>query len=224
MNNKVKKELVLSMFSMIIFEQIFKMKKYLLFILISAFSITVKANCEDLKPFTVVIDRGHDAVDRGAIVEDESEYEILAALVAEITGELTGDLNVIYHNPTGEHLTIEERADQINALKPDLVISIHMGFSDNGPRQAAIILNDKNLEFEKSKEHASSLITHLTKDAYFSTIRTEVNGMALLEKVNSAAFILEIGNMNAARDRYYLQSNGSKRVSINFTAFLNDLN
>lgn len=209
---------------MIIFEQIFKMKKYLLFVLVGAISMTVKANCEDSKPFTVVIDRGHDDVDRGAIVDGESEYDILSALVAEITGELTGDLNVIYHNPTGEHLTIEERAAQINALKPDLVISIHMSFSNNGPRQAAIVFNEYNMAFDKSKEYASSLITHLTKDAYFSTIRTEVTGMALLEKVNAPAFILEIGNMNAARDRYYLQSNGSKRVSMNFTAFLNDLN
>lgn len=212
------------MFSMIIFEQIFKMKKYLLFILFCTVSIMVKASGDDVKTFTVVIDRGHDDVDRGAIVEDESEFEILYALVAEITGELTSDVNVIYHNPTGVHLSIEERAAQINALKPDLVISIHMGFSNNGPRQAAIVLNDKNMEFAKSKEHASSLITHLTKDAYFSTIRTEVNGTALLEKVNAPAFMLEIGNMNAARDRYYLQTNGSKRVSINFTAFLNDLN
>ncbi|EAS18673.1 hypothetical protein BBFL7_00936 [Flavobacteria bacterium BBFL7] len=224
MNNKVKKELVLSMFSMIIFEQIFKMKKYLLFVLLSIVSINVQANCEDLNTFTVVIDRGHDNVDKGAIVDDESEFDILSSLVAEITGELTSNIKVIYHNPTGSRMTLEERAAQINALKPDLVISIHMGFSDNGPRQAAIVLNDKNMGFEKSKEHASSLITHLSKDAYFSTIRTEVTGVALLEKVNAPAFMLEIGNMNASRDRYYLQSNGSKRVSLNFTAFLNDLN
>ncbi len=209
---------------MIIFEQIFKMKKYLLFIALSAVAFTAKANCDNVKPFTVVVDRGHDSVDQGAIVDSESEYEILSSLVAQLTGEVKDNLNVIYHNPTGVQLTIDERAAQINALKPDLVISVHMGSSKNGPRQAAIVLNDKNSSFERSQEYAVKLINHLAQDSYFSTVRTEITGVALLEKINAPAFMLEIGNMNAKRDRYYLQTNGAKRVSVNFTAFLNELN
>lgn len=209
---------------MIIFEQIFHMKKYILLILLSTVAMTVKANYNDVKPFVVVIDRGHDAVDKGAQVGDDTEYEILSMLVAQIQGEVTSNIEVIYYNENGEQITIEERARRINALKPDLVISIHMGSSKNGPRQAAVIFNENNIGFEKSQAFASQLVNHLTNDAYFSTIRTEIAGLALLEKVQSPAFMLEIGNMNAPRDRYYLKTNGAARLSKNFTAFLNELN
>lgn len=209
---------------MIIFEQIFKMKKYILFIAMSAVAIIAQAQSLEVKTFKVILDRGHDAVDKGVQVGDETEYQILSDLVQQLTGEIQNNVEVVYHNPTGERLTIEERAIQINALDPDLVISFHMGASRNGPRQAAVLMNEENKGFEKSKEFASLLITHLSNDPYFSTILTETTGMTLLNKVNAPAFALEIGNMNAPRDRYYLQTNGAKRVAKNFTDFLNALN
>lgn len=209
---------------MIIFEQIFKMKKYILFIAMSAVAIIAQAQSLEVKTFKVILDRGHDAVDKGVQVGDETEYQILSDLVQQLTGEIQNNVEVVYHNPTGERLTIEERAIQINALDPDLVISFHMGASRNGPRQAAVLMNEENKGFEKSKEFASLLITHLSNDPYFSTILTETTAMSLLNKVNAPAFALEIGNMNAPRDRYYLQTNGAKRVAKNFTDFLNALN
>lgn len=209
---------------MIIFEQIFKMKKYILFIAMSAVAMLAQAQSLEVKTFKVILDRGHDAVDKGVQVGDETEYQILSDLVQQLTGEIQNNVEVVYHNPTGERLTIEERATQINALDPDLVISFHMGASRNGPRQAAVLMNEENKGFEKSKDFASLLITHLSNDPYFSTILTETTAMSLLNKVNAPAFALEIGNMNAPRDRYYLQTNGAKRVAKNFTDFLNALN
>lgn len=209
---------------MIIFEQNIKMKRYILFVLLSVISIAAQAHSDIVDKFIVVIDRGHDEVDLGVQVDGESEYEILSSLVAQITGEVKESIEVIYYNPTGERLTIMERAARINALNPDLVISIHMDATSNGPRQAGIVFSDENKGLKKSKEYAALLITHLAKDAYFSTIRTETSGMALLNKVNAPAFVLLIGNMNATRDRYYLQTNGAQRLKVNFTAFLNELN
>ncbi|MGJ8685020.1 MAG: N-acetylmuramoyl-L-alanine amidase [Nonlabens sp.] len=200
------------------------MKKFLIFLIVCTVAFTAQASelCNDR--FVVVIDRGHSTVDQGAQVGEDTEYGILSSLVAQLTGEVKESIEVIYYNASGEHLTIDERATRINALNPDLVISIHMGNSKNGPRQAAIILNENNTGFEKSKGFANQLINNLVNDVYFSTVRTEVENMSLLEKVNAPAFMLEIGNMNAPRDRYYLQTTGAGRLSINFTAFLNELN
>jgi len=209
---------------MIIFEQIFKMKKSILFLVLSVTVFVAQAQHLEKNSFKVVIDRGHDAVDKGVQVDGETEYEILSSLVSQLTGEVQNHVEVIYHNPAGERLTILERATQINSLDPDLVISIHMGASENGPRQAAVLMNEENEQFNKSKEFASLLIQHLSTDPYFSTILTETTGMNLLHLVKSPAFVLEIGNMNAPRDRYYLKTNGAKRLAKNFTDFLNALN
>ena len=209
---------------MIIFEQIFQMKKSLFFIVFMVAAMIVKANGDEIKPFTVVIDRGHDVIEKGVQVGEDSEYEILSTLVAQITGEVKDSIHVIYYNQSGEQLSIEERSKRINDLHPDLVISIHMGNSKNGARQAALILNDKNLYFEKSKELGIQLVSQMASDSYFSTIRSEVENRKLLELVSAPAFMIEIGNMNSPRDREYLKTNGAARLSKYFTAFLNELN
>lgn len=200
------------------------MKKYILFLALGVVAIMAQANSLVDTTFTVVIDRGHDLVDQGAQVDGDSEYEILSALVAQITGEVKESVNVIYYNAGGERLTLAERAEQINALNPDLVISIHMDSNANGPRQASIILSRENINYDKSAGYANQLITHLSVDNYYATILMDEANLALLRMVNAPALTLQLGNMNAKRDRYYLQTNGAKRVSTNFTAFLNSLN
>jgi len=173
--------------------------------------------------FTVVLDRGHGTIDKGVKAHNTSEYELLQSVVAQIAGDVKNDVQVIYYNEDAEYPTIEDRARAINALNPDLVISIHMGAGKN-PRQGAIYYNTDSSYYFKSEKYAQELIQFLTKDAYYTTILTETASFKLLESVNAPAIQLEIGNMNSPRDVYYLQTNGVQRLQANFTSFLNSLN
>ncbi len=173
--------------------------------------------------FTVVLDRGHSEVDKGVTAGNTTEYDLLKSVVAQIAGDVKTNVKVVYYNESGAFLSIDDRAKAINDLNPDLVISFHMG-AGKLPRQGTIYFNSKNPKYTASEKYAQELIQYLTKDAYYATILTETAGFKLLEKVNAPAIMLEIGNMNAVRDVYYLQTNGAERLQSNFTAFLNSLN
>lgn len=173
--------------------------------------------------FTVVLDRGHSEVDKGATANNTTEYELLKSIVAQITGDVKSDINVIYYNENGAHLSIKDRVAAINDLNPDLVISIHMG-AGSSPRQGTVYYNSNNTHINASEKYAQQLIQYLTRDAYYSTILTETANFKLLETVEAPAIMIEIGNMKAVRDVYYLQTNGAQRLQSNFTAFLNSLN
>lgn len=170
----------------------------------------------------VVVDRGHDSIHKGVIADGVSEYELVHQLVTKLTASAPDHIDLVYYNEKGERQSIPERAAEINALQPDLVISFHMSAVQQ-PRTLSCYYSDKNTNPTASKDYATDLGLSLSKDGYFNERYFKRASFKLLELVQSPAVLVEIGSIKAPRDRYYLTAAGTQKIVQHFNSFLNAL-
>jgi N-acetylmuramoyl-L-alanine amidase len=87
------------------------------------------------KTITVVIDAGHGGQDHGIKVEGFSEKEIVEAISQKIKDNNYDKKVLIYLTRTNDNfISLQDRVDFINNLKPDLILSLHV----NGNKNTAI--------------------------------------------------------------------------------------
>lgn len=80
------------------------------------------------KAVRIVIDVGHSPQTKGAIsARNRPEFEFNRVMVAAIARELKRDarLRVFVVQAGDEELSLRQRAEKVNGLKPDLLISVH---------------------------------------------------------------------------------------------------
>lgn len=79
---------------------------------------------------TVVIDAAHGGSDLGATMNGFSEKEIVSSIAQKIENlNLNSNIEILLTRSDDQNIPNQERVAFINAMKPDLVISLHVNAS-----------------------------------------------------------------------------------------------
>lgn len=152
----------------------------------------------------VVIDVSHGGKDFGATFDEFKEKEITLNIAQKIK-ELNENSNIeiILTRDTDKFLFLSERAEYINNIKPDYVISLHVNASkDENKNGMEIFVSNQNKLLEKSEKLARDLLNN------FETQNIEIKNanFHLLTNVNYPISLLEIGYLTNSKDREFMTS------------------
>jgi N-acetylmuramoyl-L-alanine amidase len=176
------------------------MKNLLKFIGLAFLTIALAFTTVDKK--TIVIDVSHGGQDNGATVNGFNEKEI-ALNIANKIKELNKNSNVeiILTRDSDKFLSLNERAEQINKLKPDFVISLHTN-STNKEKESGkeIFVSDKN----KQKEKSGSLALELFYSFNDRNVEIKKADFYLLKNVEYPIVLVELGYLSNEYDREIL--------------------
>ena len=175
------------------------------------------------KPLTVVIDAGHGGQDNGAISFDGSvkEKDITLAIVQKIK-ELNSNnkINIVLTRTDDTYQSPLDKANFSTQQNADLFISFHV---DNGPRELAnsktgmsLCIPKANLAIaERSKALAAAIISTFRKDYglnVFELVNQRDKGIAVLDRSNCPAVLIEAGYINNDKDLAYLKTSAAKET------------
>lgn len=167
----------------------------------------MKPNTNDpKKTITVVIDAGHGGQDEGAKFGEFSEKEIVASIAQKIKKNNTNK-NVIIHltRTDDKFITLADRANFINEIKPDLVLSIHV--NNNANKQASgfeLYISPKNENYENSKKIADDLNSRFITNHNLKSRGVKNASFMLLKESEYPSITLELGFLSNENDRKYL--------------------
>ena len=88
---------------------------------------------EAATPFKVVIDPGHGGKDSGAVAGSIHEADLVFKIAKQLEAKLGRypGISVEFTRSEDQFINIFQRTEKINALQPDLVVSIHANSSDD---------------------------------------------------------------------------------------------
>ncbi|PWA09544.1 N-acetylmuramoyl-L-alanine amidase family protein [Flavobacterium laiguense] len=203
-------------------------KTSLLFLALIALisSAFIKPMANEPKPITVVIDAGHGGSDFGATSNGTYE-KVIVSQIAEKVKSLNVNKNIIVKltRTSDELMTLDKRTEYINAIKPDLVLSLHVNSSTNHAKSGVeFYVSDKSPFFEKSSEIARKLNLALAKNNSLKVSDTKTAPFHIIKKSEAPAVIVELGYLTNDYDKKYLtDDNEQNEIAKNIVFFLSEL-
>lgn len=185
-------------------------KILLAFAVVTSFAFVKPFENEPKKTITVVIDAGHGGTDHGMTVDHFTEKEIVASIAQKIKDNNTNK-NVIIHLTRTEDafVSLQDRANFINNLKPDLVLSLHVNGNNNTEASGIeFYVSPKNVKYEKSKEIAEVLNSRLVNNHNVKSRGVKDANFTILRETEFPAITIEFGFLSNENDRVYLTSVG----------------
>lgn len=162
---------------------------------------------KDSKPqMVVVVDAGHGGKDSGNLIEKE--------IVLQISNKLARysdqKIKIIETRNSDIFLSLAERVDLINQLKPDLVISLHSNASQNSEVNGVeAFYYHKNDHQEHSYQYSKILIENqLNQFSDRGEIKTA--GFYLLKNSECPAVVLELGFITNEKDKAVLTNENNQ--------------
>ena len=192
-------------------------------LIFAAFTFKAHSPNYNGKPLTVVIDAGHGGQDNGAISFDGSvkEKDITLAIVQKIKELNSNDkINIVLTRADDTYQSPLDKANFSRQQNADLFISFHV---DNGPRELAnsktgmtLCIPKANLAIaERSKVLAAAIISTFRKDYglnVFELVNQRDKGIAVLDRSNCPAVLIEAGYINNDKDLAYLKTSAAKET------------
>lgn len=179
------------------------------------FILTLFSFTNTEKKMRIVIDAGHGGKDNGVEVNDITEKEITEAISRKIKFLNNKEsVEVIVIRDKDEFMDLTDRVNKINALKPDLVISLHINSAqDSTVNGFEVFVGEKNTKQEDSKIFAETLLNATPKSLTKREVK-EAN-FYLLNNVECPAVLLELGFLTNNHDRDFLESQlGQQKLAL----------
>lgn len=178
------------------------------------------------KEINVVIDAGHGGADKGTYDESVSE-KFLTESISKKIQELNNDSEIkIHFTRIGDgDLSLKDRADLINSIKPDLVISLHINKNDN-PKASGyeFFVSDKSLVYEQSKEMAEKLSTAFSKVSPMNNRGVKTAPYFILKKSECPAILVQMGFLSNEFDKNYVtHESGQMEIAQTILNFISTL-
>lgn len=176
------------------------MRNLLKFIGLAFLTITLAFTNVDKK--TIVIDVSHGGHDNGTTVHGFTEKEIALNIANKIKQlNKNSNIEIILTRDSDKFLSLNERAEKINTLKPDFVISLHANATDNIDQSGKeIFVSDKNIQKEKSGNLALELFYSFND----RNVEIKKADFYLLKNVEYPIALLELGYLTNENDREIL--------------------
>ncbi|HLF53448.1 N-acetylmuramoyl-L-alanine amidase [Flavobacterium sp.] len=165
----------------------------------------VKPKFIEPKQINVVIDASHGGYDSGAKVGGFTEKQIVEQITHKIYA-LNKNKNVVIHltRSSDTFVSLVERTNTINALKPDLVLSLHVNSNSNKNKSGMeMYVANENKSSEMSLAFAGKLYDK------FINNNLKVNEIKnakfyILKKSEVPAVLVELGYLSNESDSKYL--------------------
>lgn len=151
------------------------------------------------KPFVVVLDAGHGGKDPGAHNElGHSEKDISLSIcqkIASLSNE--NEVEIILTRANDDFIALNDRAEIVNRISPDLMLSIHSEGSSSSEAAYGVraFYNDSSL----SNEYASILVTNgigsITRVKEIKKAR-----FVVLTEITCPGVLLSIGSINSKEE------------------------
>lgn len=176
------------------------MKNLLKFIGLAFLTITLAFTNVDKK--TIVIDVSHGGHDNGTTAHGFNEKEIALNIANRIKKlNKNSSVEIILTRDSDKFLSLNERAEQINKLKPDFVISLHANATDDKKESGKeIFVSDKN----KQKEKSGNLALELFYSFNDRNVEIKKADFYLLKNVEYPIALIELGYLTNENDREIL--------------------
>ena len=152
----------------------------------------------------IVIDVSHGGSDNGISIGELNEKEITLKIAKKIR-ELNKNANVelILTRDSDKFITLNERIDCINKLRPDFVISLHLNENqDENQNGTEILVCNKNRHKAKSNKLAQDIYNSFDKEK----IKINEADFYLLKKVHFPIVLIELGYLTNEKERLFLSS------------------
>ena len=181
---------------------------------------------DDAKIINVVIDAGHGGKDLGATHDDFTEKQITDQIAYKIM-EMNTDSEVVIHftREGDKFVDLNKRVEAINAIKPDLVISLHVNYTKHSSERSGMefFICKENKLAPKAAMFAERLSDKFENKGFKVS---DVKGAPFftLLKSQSPAIMVELGYLSNEIDRNYLTSDKSQEEIAGIVAdFLKEL-
>ena len=184
----------------------------------------IKPKHTEPKKINIVIDAGHGGIDFGATSEAITEKQI----VEQVTNKIKSlNSNVVLHFTRNEDnfLSLNDRIDFINKLKPDLVLSLHVNSSLNKETSGLEFYVAKETEFfEKSSGIAAKLINKFATNKNLKIATVKTGPFYILKKSDVPAIIVELGYLTNENDKKYLiDDNEQNKMAKSISEFISEM-
>jgi len=176
------------------------MRNLMKFIGLAFLTITLAFTNVDKK--TIVIDVSHGGHDNGTTAHGFNEKEIALNIANKIKQlNKNSSIEIILTRDSDKFLSLNERTEQINKLKPDFVISLHANATDDKKESGKeIFVSDKN----KQKEKSGNLALELFYSFNDRNVEIKKADFYLLKNVEYPIALLELGYLTNENDREVL--------------------
>jgi len=178
------------------------------------------------KQITVVIDAGHGGKDHGQTIDEISEKEIVEKITNKIKSQ-NRNKDIIIHvtRDTDEFVSLKDRTDYINKIKPDLVLSLHVNAVKNSTASGIeFFINKENSNYEKSKAIAEKLNEKIVKNHSLKSRGIKEAKLFVLDKSEVPAVTVELGFLSNLNDRKYLtDDNEQSRIASTILEFIGEM-
>lgn len=178
------------------------------------------------KQITVVIDAGHGGKDHGMTADEFSEKEIIQKISSKIKAQ-NEDQDIVIHftRTNDEFVSLKDRTDYINTIKPDLVLSLHVNAVKNENASGIeFYINKENSNYEKSKAIAEKLNEKMVKNHSLKSRGVKEAKLFVLDRSEVPAVTVELGFLSNANDRKYLtDDNEQSRIANTILEFIGEM-
>ena len=184
------------------------------FAVLLCFAFAIPKN--EKKVFNVVIEAAHGGKDFGAVHEGQREKDIVRQVAKKIS-DLNKDVDVVFYtfNEADEFVPLEDRVKEINKIKPDLVLSLHVNAAKTGDASGMeIFISNSTTHFAKSSELAGKFANKF-KAGNFAVKEVKQAPFYILKHVDAPAIHFEMGYLTNNEDMLYLTSNEGQQVIAN---------
>lgn len=157
----------------------------------------------------IVIDAGHGGHDTGQAVDEFTESAInlqIAKKIKEIAEQEGVEVILLRNDDTFANLA--QRAAQINALNPDMLISVHINSDIDGKTEMGnrMFIHGRESTKANSIALASKLTTSMAMGTSFKESRVREANFAVLRLTSCPGVLMEIGNIKNNKERDYVTS------------------
>mgnify|MGYP000001414644 CR=1 FL=1 len=153
---------------------------------------------------TIVIDVSHGGFDSGIAANGYNEKDITLEIANKIKAlNKSSNFEIILTRETDDFIPIHERANQINELNPDYVISLHVNSAADKERSGKeIFVSDENIQKDQSGDLAMRLFYYFND----SNVQIKKADFHLLENVQHPIVLVELGYLTNNKDLEVLTS------------------
>lgn len=176
------------------------------FAVLASFAFIKPKDNDPKKTITVVIDAGHGGHDEGMTIDGFSEKEIVVSIAQKIKKN-NSDKNVVIHltRTDDQFISLQDRTNFINNLKPDLVLSLHVNGNKNSEASGVeLYIFPKDETYENSKKIAQDLNTRFVNNNNLKSRGVKDANFKILKDTNYPSITVELGFLSNTNDRAYL--------------------
>lgn len=201
-------------------------KLFLLLTAIVSFAF-VNPKLSEPKQINLVIDAGHGGDDFGATYNSISEKLIVEQIANKIK-VLNKNENVVIHftRSSDESITLQERTQIINTIKPDLVLSLHVNSNKNKEKSGVefFVANKEVAIYEKSNDLAVKLSSEFAKNNSLTIGEIKNAPFYILKNATTPTVLVELGYLSNENDKKYLTNNKEQdKIAENILNFVSSI-